>query len=58
MQHIKDKIIQSPALHPIRFILYQLGEDGKCYPNCFGSISLTEVEQRYSQAKLELYGLY
>jgi hypothetical protein len=42
----------------VGFILYQMGEDGKCYPNCFGSISLTKVEQRYSQAKLKLCGLY
>jgi hypothetical protein len=42
----------------VGFILLQLGEDGKCYPNRFGSIALTEVESRYSQAKLELYGLF
>jgi hypothetical protein len=42
----------------IGFILLQLGEDGKRYPNRFGSIALTEVESRYSQAKLELYGLF
>ena len=39
-------------------ILSQEGEDGKRYPNHFGSISLTEVESCYSQAKLELYGLF
>jgi len=42
----------------IGFILLQVGEDGKCYPSRFGSIVLTEVESRYSQAKLELYGLF
>jgi len=42
----------------VGFILLQLGEDGKRYPNCFGSIALSEVESRYSQAKLELYGLF
>jgi len=42
----------------IGFILSQQGEDGKHYPNRFGSISLTSVESRYSQAKLELYGLF
>jgi hypothetical protein len=42
----------------VGFILLQLGEDGKCYPNCFGSIALSEVESCYSQAKLELYGLF
>jgi hypothetical protein len=42
----------------IGFILLQVGADGKCYPNRFGSIVLNEVESRYSQAKLELYGLF
>jgi len=42
----------------IGFILLQVGEDGKRYPSQFGSIALTEVESRYSQAKLELYGLF
>jgi hypothetical protein len=42
----------------IGFILLQVGEDGKCYPSRFRSIVLTEVESRYSQAKLELYGLF
>jgi hypothetical protein len=31
----------------IGFILLQVGEDGKCYPNQFGSIVLTKVESRY-----------
>ena len=42
----------------VGYILSQEGEDGKRYLNCFGSITLTEVESRYSQAKLELYGLF
>jgi hypothetical protein len=42
----------------IGFILLQVGEDGKRYPSQFRSIALTEVESRYSQAKLELYGLF
>jgi hypothetical protein len=42
----------------IGFILLQVGEDGKRYPSRFGSIALTEVESCYSQAKLELYGLF
>jgi hypothetical protein len=33
-------------------------EDGKHYPSHFRSISLTEVKNCYSQAKLELYGLF
>ena len=40
------------------FILSQEGEDGKRYLNRFGSISLMSVKSRYSQAKLELYGLF
>ena len=42
----------------VGFILSQEGEDGKRYPNRFGSISLTSIKSRYSQAKLELYGLF
>ena len=42
----------------VGFILSQEGEDGKRYPNRFGSISLTSIESQYSQAKLELYGLF
>jgi hypothetical protein len=42
----------------VGFILMQLGEDGKGYPARFRSLSLSEVESRYSQAKLELYGLF
>jgi len=42
----------------VGFILSQQGEDGKHYPNRFGSISLMSVESRYSQAKLELYELF
>ena len=42
----------------VSFILSQEGEDGKRYPNRFGSISLTSIESQYSQAKLKLYGLF
>ena len=42
----------------VGFVLSQQGEDGKRYPSRFGSITWNEVEQRYSQAKLELYGLF
>ena len=42
----------------VSFILSQEGDDGKRYPNRFGSISLMSIESRYSQAKLELYGLF
>jgi len=42
----------------VGYILMQLGEEGKRYPSRFGSLTLNEVESRYSQAKLELYGLF
>ena len=42
----------------VGFILSQQGEDNKRYPSRYGSITWNEVEQRYSQAKLELYGLF
>ena len=42
----------------VGYILSQEGDDGKRYPNRFGSIRLFDVESRYSQAKLELYRLF
>jgi len=42
----------------VGFILLQIGEDKKRYPSRFGSIVFNERECRYSQAKLELYGLF
>jgi hypothetical protein len=42
----------------VGFILLQLGEDGKQYPAHFGSIAWNERESHYSQAKIELYGLF
>jgi hypothetical protein len=42
----------------IGYILMQLGDDGRKYPARFRSITLNDVEARYSQAKLELYGLF
>jgi hypothetical protein len=42
----------------VGFVLLQLGEDGRRYPVRFGSICFTERESRYSQAKLELYGVF
>jgi hypothetical protein len=39
-------------------ILLQIGEDGKEYPSRLGSITWNEREARYSQAKIELYGLF
>ena len=46
------------SLITVRYILSQEGDDGKCYLNCFGSIGLSNVESRYSQAKLKLYSLF
>lgn len=40
------------------FILSQMGVDGKRYPSRFGSIAWNDRESRYSQAKVELYGLF
>ena len=40
------------------FILAQVKEDGKEHPSRFGSITWNERESRYSQAKIELYGLF
>ena len=40
------------------YILFQKGDDGKRYPSRFGSITFNDRESRYSQAKLELYGLF
>ena len=42
----------------VGFILSQQGDDGKRYPSRYGSITWNETEQKYSQAKLELYGLF
>jgi len=42
----------------VGFILLQLGEDSKRYPSRFGSITFNDRESRYSQAKLELFGLF
>ena len=40
------------------FILLQLGANRKRYPSCFGSITWNERESHYSQAKIEIYGLW
>jgi hypothetical protein len=45
-------------MNGVGFILSQRGEDEKKYPSRFGSIVFNERESRYSQAKLELYGLF
>jgi len=40
------------------FILLQLRADNKCYQSGFGSITWNERESCYSQAKIEIYGLW
>jgi hypothetical protein len=40
------------------WILLQLDSDNRCQPSRFGSITWNPRESRYSQAKLELYGLF
>ena len=40
------------------FILLQLRADNKCYPSQFGSITWNKRESHYSQAKIEIYGLW
>ena len=43
----------------VGMILSQLSEDGKTkYPARYGSLPMDEPASRYSQAKLELFGLY
>jgi RNase H-like domain found in reverse transcriptase len=42
----------------VGWILSQLCEDGQCRPSRFGSIGWNERESRYSQPKIELYGLF
>jgi hypothetical protein len=42
----------------VGWILSQLCEDGVRRPSRFGSLSWNERESRYSQAKVELYGLF
>jgi hypothetical protein len=42
----------------VGYVLMQIRDDKRWYPSRFGSIAWTECESRYSQAKLELYGLF
>jgi hypothetical protein len=42
----------------VGWILSQQCEDGRRRPSRFGSIAWNERESRYSQAKIELYGLF
>ena len=42
----------------VGYILSQVDSDSKCRPAQFGSIMWNERESCYSQAKLELYGLF
>ncbi|HEV7735893.1 MAG TPA: reverse transcriptase family protein, partial [Chlamydiales bacterium] len=42
----------------VGWVLLQLGKDRKRYPARFGSITWNEREGRYSQPKIEVYGLW
>lgn len=42
----------------VSYILFQDNKDGHHYLSRFGSITWTDRESHYSQAKLELYGLF
>ena len=42
----------------VGFILSQIDEEGRRRPARYGSLPMDEVASRYSQPKLELYGLY
>lgn len=42
----------------VGIVILQIDENGKKRPARYGSIPLNQVEERYSQPKLELYGLY
>ena len=46
------------SIHAVGFILSQYDENGRKRPARYGSIPMSERESRYSQPKLELYGLY
>jgi hypothetical protein len=42
----------------VGYVLMQVRDDKRWYLSQFGSIAWTECKSRYSQAKLELYGLF
>jgi hypothetical protein len=46
------------SLHAVGIILSQVDEQGRKRPARYGSIPMNERESRYSQPKLELYGLF
>lgn len=45
------------SIHGIGFVLSQHDETGRRVPARYGSLPLSDVEKRYGQSKLELYGL-
>jgi hypothetical protein len=46
------------SITAVRYVLMQVRDDKHRYLNRFGSIAWMERESQYSQAKLELYGLF
>lgn len=47
-----------PLYITVSYILFQNNKNGHCQPSHFGSIIQNNQEFHYSQAKLELYGLF
>ena len=46
------------SIYGIGFVLSQEDEKGRRVPARYGSLPLSDAESRYSQSKLELYGLF
>lgn len=42
----------------VGWLLLQIGQDGRRYPNRFRSLNWNERESCYSQPKIEIYGLW
>jgi len=42
----------------VGYVLSQIGDNGRCYPSRYGSVTWNDHEKRYLQARLELYGLF
>jgi hypothetical protein len=51
-------LIVNSSITTVGYVLIQVRDDKHRYLSRFGSIAWTECESQYSQAKLELYGLF
>ena len=59
MEDLKQAIVMAPCLRLIDYHCDRwLSADGKHYPSRFGSIMWNDRESCYSQAKIEIYGLW